>query len=79
MPWCFPKSDLCDLRGKDAEGNRGMWTSPPQLLMQQPGRVSPYVIKRRCSVMFAWVIFVDSFSQCAWAHFQGNGILVPEF
>lgn len=23
VPWCFPKSDLCDLRGKDAEGNAG--------------------------------------------------------
>lgn len=23
--WCFFKSDLCDLRGKDVEGIRGMW------------------------------------------------------
>lgn len=68
MPWRFPQSDLCNLRGKDAEGIRGVRTSPPQLLYRAIQKnqltchkVESKVVFSQGSVTSALVIFVDSF------------------
>lgn len=68
MPWRFPQSDLCDLRGKDAEGIRGVRTSPPQLLYRtiQKNQITCHKVESKVvfsqgSVTSALVMFVDHF------------------